>query len=366
MHPNRSYLPSHYKTGEVVSADTHKGEVDERHLTARFYRAHLQQALAQHVDPARIHLSKAFHSLTIDDDDTTQKQTITITFTDGTTAPADIVLGADGIHSSVRGHLAPTSGPPSPTGWVALRSVFPTSRLSHIPPGDIPSEAEHIWGPDRTLFVSRLGRDLFTVVGSYQYDPAAVPSGPDRPYHDAHWDSPGDTAALRSLYRDWHPRYRAIVDATPQARVYPNSAARALDTWVLGGGGGRVTLAGDAAHAHGGAFAAGGSLALDDAWAFGAAVSHVFPAAGGGPLPGPAGGWDALARALRLYERTRKGHADRVMAVVRGMNARKVERLGEVLTDEELRACMRERYDTTWIHEHDVEGAFAEALESMS
>lgn len=339
---------SHYKTGEIVSVDTHQGKVDDAHLTSRFYRAHLQEALLCQVDPARIHLGKAFESVLFDD----EKHKLVITFADGTTETADIILGADGIHSKVRTFFVPTTRT-SWTGWVAFRSVFPMSHLSHIP--DVPDEAEHVWGPDRTLFVSRLGRDLFTVVGSHQSDPDA----PGAPFSSATWDSRGDVDLLREFYQDWHPRYRAIVDAVPHTHVYPNAAAHALDTWVLGDG--RVTLAGDAAHAHGGAFAAGGSLALDDAWAFAAAIYKVFPPDtrySSGPVSG-----DDVLKALRIYERTRKEHTDRVMSVVHELNAKKVARLDLPQTDEDLRSRMKNRYDPSWIHEHDVELAFARALE---
>lgn len=349
----------HYKTGEVVSADNHKGEVEQRHLTSRFYRAHLQQALAKHVKASRIHLNKPFQSVTFDKN--LNKQVLT--FGDGTTATADIILGADGIHSKVRTLFVPSSRTEW-TGWVAFRSVFPISHLAHIP--DIPDEAEHIWAPDRTLFVSKLGRDLFTVVASHQSDPnaaAAAATDDAPPYQDAIWDSAGDVSVIREFYKDWHPRYRAIVDATPWTNIYPNSAAHALDTWVLGDG--RVTLAGDAAHAHGGAFAAGGSLALDDAWAFAEAIRHVFPAEAK-RLPDRQVAAEDIARALRIYERARKAHTDRVMAVVHEQNKKKVERLGRAQTDEELRARLQNRYDPSWIHEHDVQLAFAQALESLA
>ena len=331
--------------------DNHKGQVEQRHLTARFYRAHLQQALAEHIDSSRIHLNKPFDSVSFDEE--LNKQVLT--FGDGTTATADIILGADGIHSKVRTFFVPSSRT-GWTGWVAFRSVFPISHLAHIP--DIPDEAEHIWGPDRALFVSRLGKDLFTVVGSHQSDPDA----PGAPYQDAPWDSTGDVGVIREFYKDWHPKYRAIVDATPWTGVYPNSAAHALDTWVLGAG--KVTLAGDAAHAHGGAFAAGGSLALDDAWAFAESIRHVFPAGPRSISPQPAA--EDIARALRIYERTRKAHTDRVMSVVHEQNKKKVGRLGHVQTDEELRARLKNRYDPSWIHEHDVQLAFSQALDSLA
>jgi salicylate hydroxylase len=279
----------------------------------------------------------------------------------------------------VRTQFAPSSRT-AWTGWTTFRSVFPIEpHLSHI--AELPDEALYIWGPDRTLFVSRLGRGLSTVVGSSQSDPqeeatttTAAPDGSVAP--PVPWDSDGDVALLRGYYRDWSPLVRSIVDATPHTRVYPNKTAHALDSWVLGGG--RVTLAGDAAHAHGGAFAAGRRLALDDAWAFAAALSYVFPAAAlqGGPSSSPSSDTDrfaaqrgelgeGIARALRLYERTRKAHTDHVMRVVAQGNAKRVGRCrtATVERDEQLRERMKGRPNITWIHEHDVMAAFANAVD---
>ncbi|KAI1097256.1 salicylate 1-monooxygenase [Jackrogersella minutella] len=347
---NKSKYPMiyrHWKTNEVVSTDSHVGEIEYRHLTSRFYRAHLQEALAKHVDPSKIHLSKPFESVSFD----AGTQKLLIKFTDGSTATADIILGADGIHSPVRTFFVPTSST-AWTGWVAFRSVFPLSHVQDIK--DLPDEASHFWGPDRTFFVSKLGRDLFTVVGSYQADPNA----PNAPYKDSTWNSDGNVDVLREFYKDWSPLVRQIVDAVPNTRIYPNAAAHPLETWVLGNG--RVTLAGDAAHAHGGAFAAGGSLALDDAWAFASSILHVFPT-NATRKPNE----KEIQRALRIYERTRKPHTDRVMSVVHDNNLKKLARYSqnsEPETDEQLRTRIKNRADPSWIHEHDVQAAFAQAV----
>ncbi|KAI5459557.1 hypothetical protein BGZ63DRAFT_254623 [Mariannaea sp. PMI_226] len=340
---NKSGYPMiyrHYKTNEVVSVDAHHGRVDYRHRTARYYRPHLQQALLQHVDASSIHLRKGFKSVQFNNG----IKKLVITFTDKSTTTADVLLGADGIHSPVRTIFVPTSGT-AWTGWVTFRSVFPISHLANIQ--DLPDEANHFWSPDTTLFVSKLGKDLFTVVGSYQSNPDA----PDAPYKDAKWNSEGNLDTLKEYYKDWSPLTRSILDSTPYTRIYPNVAAHGLDSWVLGNG--KVTLAGDAAHAHGGAFAAGGSLALDDAWAFAASIRQVFPDYAS-RLPTE----QELATALKLYETTRKAHTDRIIQVVREGNRKKVERLGVAETDEELRLRMTSRADTSWIHEHDVVTVF--------
>ncbi|KAK1996588.1 FAD/NAD(P)-binding domain-containing protein [Colletotrichum falcatum] len=336
----------HAVTGEIVSVDEHRGEVEARHKTARFYRPHLQQALLEHVDPGQIHLGKAFK--TISNDKATGR--LKVGFADGTAITADVLLGADGIHSGVRSFYVPSSRSKW-TGWTAFRAVYPVSHVAHIP--DLPEEAEHWWGTDRTWFMSRLGGDLFCIVASHQSDPDAA----DAPYKETVWNTDSDVGPIREHYKGWHRLVRDIIDATPadSLKVYPNASAHGLESWVMGGG--RVTLAGDAAHAHGGAFAAGGSLAIDDAWAFASAVRHVYPASASEP---PTAG--EMARALRLYEKTRKAHTDRVLETVHSTNRSKVARLGVEETDEGLRARMKNRVEPVWIHEHDVEAAFRQVL----
>ncbi|KAF6823419.1 salicylate hydroxylase (salicylate 1-monooxygenase) [Colletotrichum plurivorum] len=337
----------HYQTGEIVSVDEHRGEIEPRHKTARFHRPHLQQALLKHIDPTRIHLNKAFQN--ISNDEATGR--LHVTFTDSTAITADILLGADGIHSGVRSFYVPSSRSKW-TGWTAFRAVYPISHLAHIP--DLPEEAEHWWGVDRTWFMSKLGRGLFCIVASHQDDPDAA----DAAYRDKIWNTDSDVELLKGHYASWHRLVRDIIEATPadSLRVYPNASAHGLESWVLGEG--RVTFAGDAAHAHGGAFAAGGSLAIDDAWAFASAVKHVFPATA---TEAPSA--EEIERALRLYEKTRKAHTDRVLETVHSTNKKKVERLGHFETDEELRARMKNRVEPVWIHEHDVEAVFRQVLE---
>lgn len=319
-----------------MSVDNHHGEVDYRHRTSRFYRAHLQQALLAHINASTIQLSKTFND--VDKDPRTG--TLAITFADGTSASADILLGADGISSAVRRYFVPESTNKW-TGWVAFRSVFDADLL---PPdlGEALEEANHWWSPERTFFASKLGRNLFTIVGGSHEDPGDSSAL----YKYAVWNSDGNVEIVKALYKDWHPVIRQMIDAAPYVRQYPNTYASPLETWTHGDG--RVTFAGDAAHAHGGAFAAGGSLALDDAYALASAISHVYPV--GARKPSEIN----ISRALSIYEQTRKPHTDRVQKVVGENNAKGVARLGREETDEQLRSRMSNRQNLAWLHEHDV------------
>lgn len=128
-----------------------------------------------------------------------------------------------------------------------------------------------------------------------------------------------------------------------------------MESWVFKD---RITLIGDAAHAHGGAYATGGSLAIDDAYALYLAINQVFPNTA---MEKPSK--EKIGDALRLYEATRKPHAERLLNIVHRGNKAKAARADKSLTDEELRQMASERPDTVWLHEHNVVGAFNEVLE---
>ena len=140
---------------------------------------------------------------------------------------------------------------------------------------------------------------------------------------------------------------KAITEATPSVRLFPNYAGQPLPTWVFKS---RVTLVGDAAHTHGGAHAAGGSLAIDDAYALYLAILHVFPPTKSSEKPTV----EHIERALTLYDNTRRPHTEKLQRIVLNVKPQSA-----TLTDEELREKMTHRGSTVWLTEHKVEDAFA-------
>ncbi|OAL22274.1 hypothetical protein AYO22_07318 [Fonsecaea multimorphosa] len=323
----------HWKTNEVVSVDHFEDVSDLRHQTARFHRAHLHQALLQHVPRESIHLDKKVIGAKVED------LTVRVEFQDGTMAVGDLLIGADGINSKVRKVFVPHFQL-SYTNRTALRATFDMSLVEHIP--DLPIDSTHWWGQDRNFFASRLGRNQFTVVG--MYNPANLPQGYDSDIGS--WNDVGSVELFRELYRYWNPVVRALTEATPTVRRFPNYAGQAITTWVFGS---RATLVGDAAHAHGGAHATGGSLALDDAYALYLSLRHTIPESQGSKPTGL-----QLRTALDLYEETRRPHTDRLL---RNVHSSMKETPPQ--TDEELRRKMLNRASTTWLSEHDVQRAFA-------
>src|SRR5581483_7639965 len=86
------------------------------------HRGDLHEALASVLPPDIIHVGKKLIGL----DDRSGR--VALSFEDGSRAEADIVVGADGVHSIVRDLI---SGPDMPIhkGRIAYRAVFPSSLM---------------------------------------------------------------------------------------------------------------------------------------------------------------------------------------------------------------------------------------------
>lgn len=147
---------------------------------------------------------------------------------------------------------------------------------------------------------------------------------------------------------------RNILNATPSTRLYPNHLGTSLKSMVFES---HVALIGDAGHTHGGAFAAGGSLAMNDAHALALALAHVWPAE-----KDKKPSRRQLERALALFDGTRRPHVNKLIELVEiGLAARqaKLRDARQVEeTDKELRERISGLSDIAWLAEHDVEAAF--------
>ncbi|PYH98946.1 FAD/NAD(P)-binding domain-containing protein [Aspergillus ellipticus CBS 707.79] len=326
----------HWKTNQVHSVDTHVNVPDPRHITTRFHRGHLHAALLEHVPRESIHLDKRTVRAEAD------HAGVSLYFDDGTSAHGDILIGADGIKSKVRQSFIPEYRLRF-NGKVYMRSTFDASRVEGKVP-DLPADSVHWWGPKDAFFASRLGKGQYTTVGAYS-DPRST----EEVEKSVVWDQAGNVDFLRARYEDWNPTVKALTELTPHTKLYPNYTGDALSTWVLAP---RVTLIGDAAHTHGGAFAAGGSLALDDALTLGLAFAHVFKAT-------QTLSETDIQTALELYSQARQPHTARLLRIVHGqinINSNQSD------AENTLLSRLQNRPNTVWLSEHDAEAAFAATL----
>jgi 2-polyprenyl-6-methoxyphenol hydroxylase-like FAD-dependent oxidoreductase len=90
---NIPMIYKHWKTNEILGRDFHDNVTEHTHQTARYLRAHLQEALLKNLPIDVIHLGKKFRSVEVD------SEGVRVSFQDGSMARADIFLGADGLRS---------------------------------------------------------------------------------------------------------------------------------------------------------------------------------------------------------------------------------------------------------------------------
>ncbi|MEZ5998121.1 MAG: FAD-dependent monooxygenase [Hyphomonas sp.] len=204
---------------------------------------------------------------------------VTAHFTNGETIGADLLLGADGIHSVVRTQMM---GPDTPrfTGNVAWRATVPVSALGD----NAPPPTACVWaGPRRHAVTYLLRRgSVANFVGVVEHKTPGEES----------WTATGAKEQALKDFKRWHPKVRAILEAAETLNRWPLFDRPQLPKWHEG----RTVLLGDACHPMLPFLAQGAAMAIEDAWALAACLEA---------------GEDVDA-ALTAYEARRKPRATKV------------------------------------------------------
>ena len=173
---------------------------------------------------------------------------VDVHFADGRQATGDLLIGADGIHSVVRAHVA---GPDRPI-WsrqISWRGLVPAAVGQ-----EMGLEVRHhsFWGPRKQFvcFYVAAGR-LVNWVGNTQSDDD---------WQAESWSAHGDHDEVLQLYTDWHPEVRALIAGTERVFKWALFDRPPLETWTRG----YVTLLGDAAHPMLPYMAQGASQSIED------------------------------------------------------------------------------------------------------
>ncbi len=166
---------------------------------------------------------------------------------------AGMLVGADGIHSTIRRRLHPG---PDPLLWSGLRMFRGAVDGDPFLDGRTMSIVKGANGVD--LVVYPIGEDQINWV-------VMLPEAPPGPLPgDAKWNHPGERSEVLRHLEHWHLDWLDAADLvrrTEPVLEYPMVDRDALPWW----GRGRVTLLGDAAHPMYPVGANGGSQAIVDA-----------------------------------------------------------------------------------------------------
>jgi salicylate hydroxylase len=206
-----------------------------------------------------------------------------VTFANGASAEADLVVAADGIHSELRPYVFPPSQPVF-SGTVAYRGTVAHERLP-----DFPNERWQMWlgkGRHFLVFPLRAGK-LLNYVGFVPADKEMKES----------WSAPGDPDMLRADFAGWAEPIVQLLSKVEKTFRWALYDREPMPTWTKG----RLTLLGDAAHPMLPHLGQGANQAIEDGMALATILSRVDNA------QAPA--------ALVAYERLRR---ERVAEVQRG------------------------------------------------
>jgi salicylate hydroxylase len=174
----------------------------------------------------------------------------TVRFADGSSASANLIVAADGIHSALRQQLAKgIDTPVHYSGRIAYRGLLPLSAVADDWPYD-------------SYAVSWLGRDkhflVFPISQNKTLNVVAFVTKPEAELGDLResWSSTAPRSDLEAAFAGWEPTVQRIIRAMgPNPSKWKLNDRDLLGQWVYMGG--KVVLAGDAAHAmlpHQGAF----------------------------------------------------------------------------------------------------------------
>jgi 2-polyprenyl-6-methoxyphenol hydroxylase-like FAD-dependent oxidoreductase len=244
------------------------------------HRADLHEALASVVPSEIIHLNKKLVGLD------QNGGPVTLTFADGTTAKADAVIGADGVHSLVRDIII---GPDKPLhrGRIAYRSVF----KSNLMPKEISSSRTKWWGEDRHIVIYYTRKDRSSL-----YFVTSVPEPADWVTQES-WSAKGDVNELRVAYAGFHPEVRMVLDACPDCHKWAILEREPLSTWSQG----RIVLIGDACHPMTPYMAQGAATSIEDAAVLARCLKDV-------PV-------DGIEAAFKRFEAHRKPRTSKIQAI---------------------------------------------------
>jgi salicylate hydroxylase/6-hydroxynicotinate 3-monooxygenase len=275
-----SHLNRQWDTGEVLR----ELPMPERLFGAPYlcmHRGDLHEALVSILPPGVIRLGKKLVGLEA------RGGQVTLRFEDRTAERADLVIGADGVHSIVRDIII---GPDAPLhkGRIAYRAVFPSALMGDK---DVGRSRTKWWGVDRHIVIYYTKRDRSEI-----YLITSVPEPAEWLTRES-WSTRGDVVELRNAYEGFHPDVRAVVEACPDCHKWAILERDPLPRWSEG----RVVLLGDACHPMTPYMAQGAATAMEDA----AVLTRCLAEVEG----------DAPETAFERYEAHRKPRTSRIQAI---------------------------------------------------
>jgi salicylate hydroxylase len=268
----------HGESGKLIVSFPMGAAYTERYGAEFFgiHRMNLQRILGDSWGDDGLYLNSRVQHLEEDEDG------IHLHFASGGSATADVVIGADGVHSVVRNWVTGGGPPPTYSDTSGFRGIVPISALSKMPD---PMTIQFWLGAGAHVLHYPISSDLINFL--------AVVPGPI-PWQSSTWMTEEPPGTLLKAFQDWHPAVREMVDAVEQSPRWALFSLPPLQSWSRG----HTVLLGDAAHAMLPHQGQGANQTIEDA-----AVLATLLAASGQAT---------LSNALNRYEVSRRARTRQV------------------------------------------------------
>ena len=251
-------------------------------------------------------------------------------FADGTSAEGEFLIGADGVHSSVRRHVLPDGPSPTDTGLVSFGGFVPRALVKAA--------------RARPSLAMTFGQSGFFGYGYCSPEPHnGAMCWSTQPAHgiDAAAFRAMDQAALKHhlkrFHAGWHNPVSQLIDALEEIIVTATLDVATLPNWSRG----RTLLIGDAAHATSPHAGQGASIALEDAYRLAIALQAEAD----------------LGVAFQNFEAERRPRAEKLVALARrnGNNKRQFSRTGAWIRDQMIKLMLPlNARGQDWIYGYDA------------
>jgi salicylate hydroxylase len=317
-----------WDSGEVI-ADHPIGRDDvyERTFGAPYYGVHrmaLLQTLASRL-PDGLHLRRGCVSVT------EHASGVELALTDGSRVAADLVVGADGVHSVVRSHVAAQARPVF-SGTVGYRGLVPVAEIPSLPD---PTPLQFWAGPGRHLL-------HYAIDDGETINFLAVVRA--REWTSQSWMEECAVGDVVDAFARWHPAVTEMIGATGVGARWALHELEPLHRWHTD----RAVLIGDAAHAMVPHQGQGANQTIEDAIELAECLARAA---------GPA----QLLPALRRYDDRRRHRATAVQTLSR--HTADLLHLPDGPEIPARDARLANLYaDLAWIHGYDAAAAAADPV----
>ncbi|KAG1737580.1 uncharacterized protein EDB91DRAFT_1140799 [Suillus paluster] len=264
------------------------------HTPMNIHRQNFADILKQYLPSScRLHFNKRLTRY-----DKQLSGSLILHFADDSTATTDVLIGADGIRSSVRKTLFNTLDrdivdpskigryiDPVWTGTLVYRTVIPMEKILQVDPNNIALKDFILFCGKRKHVIS------YPVSEGTLFNVAAFVAAEQKPdtHFEGRWVSDVSNEEVQELYQDFEPAVRNMLKCSENPSRWALHVLNELPLFTYG----RVALIGDACHAMEPHFGAGAGQAMEDAFVLGRLLAH------------PLTTLDSVPAALKVYQDVR-------------------------------------------------------------